>query len=210
MLKQMQLKYLGKYKPHLRSKMQMWLNSFFFLLNRLMDQFSHVFETPYDNVDVDLFNCNVDRIAKDLEPHDMMYVMNHFIYGVIEMGALKIEIPFKEKAASTNAKESISKHASDCTSVFQRKPNFIEVDFYTIGDALSVVSDLNGVPPTPLVRKQPVPLVDGNSTLAIRKSNLSPTEHILIDNSSSRAEQLVYAHHWCHLTLLIVMYFIRL
>ncbi|KAL9538105.1 hypothetical protein MBANPS3_011191 [Mucor bainieri] len=176
----------------------------------LMDQFSHVFETPYDNVDVDSFNCNVDRIAKDAEPHNMMYVMNHFIYGVIEMGALKIEIPFKEKATLTNAKESISKHASNCTSVFQKKPNFVEVDFYTIGDALSVVSDLNGVPPIPLVRKQPLPLVDGNSTLAIRKSNLSPTEHILIDNVSSKAEKLVvHLHFWCHLISLFAMYWIR-
>ncbi|EPB84961.1 hypothetical protein HMPREF1544_08239 [Mucor circinelloides 1006PhL] len=173
----------------------------------LMDQFSHVFETPYDNVDVNSFNCNVDRIAKDLDPHGMMYVMNHFIYGVIEMGALKIEIPFKEKAISTNAKESISKHASNCTSVFQKKPNFVEVDFYTIGDALSVVSDLNGVPPIPLIYKKPVPLVDNNSTLAIRKSNLSPTEHILIDNITSNSVRLVYPIRWWCLALFASLYF---
>lgn len=157
-----------------------------------MDQFSHVFETPYDNVDLKLFNCNVDRISQELNPHDLMYVMNHFIYGVIQMGALKIEIPLKEKANTTNAKESLLEHAFNCSAAFQKKPNFIEVDFYTIGDALSVVSDLNGVPATSLVLKKLVPLVD-SSTTAIRRSNLSPTEHVLIDNTSSTGKKLMFS-----------------
>lgn len=160
-----------------------------------MDQFSHVFETPYDNVDLDSFNCNVDRISQELSPHNLMYVINHFIYGVIEMGAIKIEIPFKEKAIITNAKESLLEHAFNCSAIFQKKPSFIEVDFYTIGDALSVVSDLNGVPATSLVLKKPAPSVD-NSTIAIRKSNLSPTEHVLIDNVSSTGKKLTFSLWW--------------
>ncbi|CEP13571.1 hypothetical protein [Parasitella parasitica] len=150
----------------------------------LIDQFSHIFETPYENLDVDSFDCNVDRIAQEMSPNGMMYVMNHFIYGVIEVGPLKIEVPFKEKATTVNAKDSLIKHASICSLTFQKRPSFIEVDFYTIGDALAVVSELNGVPATPSMLKKSVPVVD-NSAIAIRKSNLSPTRHILIENSSS-------------------------
>ncbi|KAI8644932.1 PLC-like phosphodiesterase [Parasitella parasitica] len=150
----------------------------------LMDQFSHIFETPYNNVDIGSFNCNVDRIAQELSPYGMMYVMNHFIYKIIEMGPLKIEIPFKEKAITTNAKESLIMHASNCSLIFQKKPSFVEVDFYTIGDALSVVSELNGVPAIPSNFKKSVP-INGSSTIAFHKSDLLPTQHVLIENASS-------------------------
>lgn len=161
----------------------------------LMNQFSYVFETPYDNVDLESLNCNVDRISQGSSPHDLMYVMNHFIYGVIQMGALKIEIPLKEKANKTNAKESLLDHAFNCSAIFQKKPSFIEVDFYTIGDALSVVSNLNGIPATSLILKKLAPSVDSN-TSAIRKSNLSPTEHVLIDNASSTGKKLTFSLWW--------------
>ncbi|KAI7906561.1 PLC-like phosphodiesterase [Cokeromyces recurvatus] len=111
----------------------------------LMDQFSNIFETPYDNTDINSFNCNVDRIAPNLNPKDLMYVLNHFIYGVVDIAMIKIEIPSRIKAQAVNAKPSLSQHIQNCTTIFQKKPNFIEVDFYTIGDASSIVAELNGV-----------------------------------------------------------------
>jgi hypothetical protein len=150
-----------------------------------MDQFSRVFETPYDNTDINAFNCNVDRIGQDLNPKDLMYVMNHFVYGVIDIGTLKIEIPLKEQAQYTNADASLVDHTNNCIDAFQKKPNFIEVDFYTIGDALSVVAKLNGVAPTPLLsQKNKILSLPSNISTALHRTNLSPTEHILIDNSS--------------------------
>lgn len=161
-----------------------------------MDQFTKVFETPYDNTDINGFNCNVDRIGNNLSPNGMMYVMNHFVYGLIQLGSLKIEIPYKEQAQYTNDQSSLFEHINKCTSTFQKKPSFIEVDFYTIGDALEVVANLNNVS---LVKSSN----EKNHTLAVsalpkpnttHRINLSPTEHIVIDNSpaeNSCSHQLV-------------------
>jgi hypothetical protein len=109
-----------------------------------MDQFTRIFETPYEITDIDDFNCNIDRRSPDISPSDMMYVMNHFLYSVFEIGALKIEIPAKNKAAVTNS-QSLIDHTINCTMVFERKPNFVEVDFYNIGDVLDLIEELNGI-----------------------------------------------------------------
>jgi hypothetical protein len=147
-----------------------------------MDQFSRVFETPYDNTDINAFNCNVDRIGHGLDPKDLMYVMNHFLYGTIELGTLKLQIPLKEQAHNSNSEKSLFEHVDNCTSVFNKKPNFIEVDFYTIGDALSVVSNINNVTP-PLYKKLSA-ASDNSTSSPVRHSSLSPTEYVMIDNSS--------------------------
>jgi hypothetical protein len=151
---------------------------------RLMDQFSRVFETPYDNTDINAFNCNVDRIGKDKDPKDLMYVMNHFLYGVIELGPLKVETPQRDRANETNSASVLLPHINNCTKVFQKKPNFIEVDFYQIGDALAIISSMNNVTFKPLrPKKNLISASNSSTTTAIRRNSLSPTEHVLIDNS---------------------------
>lgn len=152
-----------------------------------MDQFSNVFETPYDNTDINAFNCNVDRIGQESDPRDMMYIMNHFLYGVIELGSLKIEIPLKEQAQNFNSEKSLSDHIDMCKSVFDKNPSFIEVDFYTIGDALSVVSSLNDVSPPPVLPKKLSAASINSTSVSVHHISLSPTEHVLIDNSSMRS-----------------------
>lgn len=152
---------------------------------RLMDQFSRVFETPYDNTDINAFNCNVDRIAQVYNPDDLMYVMNHFMYANIDLGSIKVQVPLKSKALITNGWESITSHANNCTSTFNRKPNFIEVDFYTIGDALNVVAEMNGVPPVPLLSSK-ISAASHNASSSqqvVSRTDLSPTDHVLIDNT---------------------------
>lgn len=152
-----------------------------------MDQFTKVFETPYDNTDINAFNCDVDRIGHDLDPKDLMYVMNHFLYGVIQLGALKIEIPYKEQAEHTNSRSLILEHVDNCTNKFDKKPNFIEVDFYSTGDALEVVSLLNNVAsPISVSSKKMHPLSQPKTSASAannRTTKLSPTEHVLIDNT---------------------------
>lgn len=149
-----------------------------------MDQFSRVFETPYDNTDINAFNCNVDRIGDNLSPDDLMYVMNHFMYANIDLGSIKVQIPLRSKALITNGRESLTNHANDCTNVFQKKPNFIEVDFYTIGDALDVVAEMNGVNPVPLLSSKISAASRNVSSPVAPHAKLSPTEHVLIDNSA--------------------------
>ncbi|KAI8367263.1 hypothetical protein BD560DRAFT_399731 [Blakeslea trispora] len=147
----------------------------------LMDQFSQVFETPYENTEA--FNCNVDRISQDLDPKNMMYVLNHFLYGTFEMGAIKIHMPLKDKAEVANGRASLDEHVLNCTNVFQKKPNFVEVDFYSIGECLSVVAELNGVS-----MQQPTSKMD--QAHLVHKNGLSVTDHVVIDNSISVGTQL--------------------
>ncbi|KAG0933419.1 hypothetical protein G6F30_010274 [Rhizopus arrhizus] len=157
----------------------------------LMYQFSRVFETPFENTNSNDFNCNVDRIAAGIDSSDMMYVMNHFLYGVIDIGPFKIEIPLRNKAKLINSQLLID-HASNCTEVFQRKPNFIEVDFYTVGEALSLVATLNDAEFSGInLDGKFVAAEQSNADSEIHKSNLSPTQHILIDNTKSGSSSLL-------------------
>ncbi|ORZ03076.1 PLC-like phosphodiesterase, partial [Syncephalastrum racemosum] len=100
----------------------------------LIDEFAHVFETPYDTTNPDQFLCTIDRPENPEHPNEMMYLVNHFLYGVIQLGKdHQIEVPQKDKAASTNH-ERLEAHLKDCIQSFQRKPTFVEVDFYAWGD----------------------------------------------------------------------------
>jgi hypothetical protein len=109
-----------------------------------MDQFSRVFETPYDITDANDFNCEVDRISHDTDPSKLMYLLNHFLYGVIDIASIKIEMPSRIHAYDTNSR-SLVDHTVRCSKVFNRKPNFIEVDYYSTGQALTLIRALNGI-----------------------------------------------------------------
>ncbi|KAI8365841.1 hypothetical protein EDC96DRAFT_443237 [Choanephora cucurbitarum] len=147
----------------------------------LMDQFSHVFETPYENTET--FNCNIDRISQDLDPTHMMYVLNHFLYGTFEVATIKIHMPLKDKAEVANGRASLDEHVLNCSNVFQKKPNFVEVDFYSIGQSLSVVAELNGVSTQQLTPKSEIKT---DHAVLAHKNGLLPTDHVLIDNSLSK------------------------
>lgn len=169
-----------------------------------MDQFSRVFETPYDNSDVNAFNCNVDRIGDNLSPDDLMYVMNHFMYANIDLGTFKVQIPLRSKALITNGRESLTNHANNCTDVFQKKPNFIEVDFYTMGNALDVVAEMNGVTSVPLLSSRISVASRNVSSPVAPHAKLSPTEHVLIDNSVDSSG--FRNHHRTYLSVVLMLF----
>ncbi|KAG2230666.1 hypothetical protein INT48_008007 [Thamnidium elegans] len=170
----------------------------------LMDQFSRVFETPYDNTDIDAFNCNVDRIGDDLNPDDLMYVMNHFMYANIDLGTIKVQIPLRSKALITNSRESLTKHANNCTDIFQKKPSFIEVDFYTMGDALDVVAEMNGVTSVPLLSSRISVASRNVSSPVAPHAKLSPTDHVFIDNSLDSSG--LQSHHRTYLSVVLMLF----
>ena len=165
-----------------------------------MDEFSLVFETPYDNTDLNEFKCIIDRPSSPSNPENMMYVVNHFLYGVIEIG-MKIEVPQRDKARETNGK-SLEKHVNECTETFQRKPNFIEVDFYERGNVLEYIASLNGVPAPKSLLPPPTNAINENPVVDIGKTSSNALDeirekgknfsHVLIDNlSSSGASHVV-------------------
>ncbi|KAI9359343.1 PLC-like phosphodiesterase [Pilaira anomala] len=110
-----------------------------------MREWDFVFETPYDNHNETQFSCVIDRPSSINSESEYMYVMNHFLYGTLNLGSTVIEIPQKGTAAVTNSEGSLLKQANTCTEKFGRKPNFFSVDFYNRGTALEIVANLNNV-----------------------------------------------------------------
>jgi hypothetical protein len=113
-------------------------------IHRLLSEFNYIFETPYDNSNESSFSCTIDRPSNPSNPESMMYVMNHFLYGSLNLGGTAIEIPQKGKANSTNA-ASLSTQAQECQTAFGRHPTFLEVDFYNLGNTLQIAAQLNNV-----------------------------------------------------------------
>ncbi|RUS13793.1 PLC-like phosphodiesterase [Endogone sp. FLAS-F59071] len=112
----------------------------------LMAEYDFVFETPYDNQTPASFVCTIDRPTNPADPASMMYVMNHFLYGVDTIGSLVVEIPQPGTANTTNSEASLGAEATLCNSTFNRIPNFLAVDFYDEGQVFQVAAQLNGVP----------------------------------------------------------------
>ncbi|KAI8645274.1 PLC-like phosphodiesterase [Parasitella parasitica] len=111
----------------------------------LLPEWNFVFETPYNNHNETAFNCVIDRPYEPHNPTEVMYVMNHFLYGTLTLGATVIEIPQKGTANITNGDSSLLKQAETCSQTFGRQPNFLEIDFYNKGDALKIAAQLNNV-----------------------------------------------------------------
>lgn len=115
-------------------------------VHRIMSEFDYVFETPYDNSKESDFSCVIDRPQNPSNnPSQMMYVMNHFLYGNITIGKTTIQIPQQGSANVTNSDSSLLVQADECKQTFGRQPNFLEVDFYNKGDTLQIAAALNNV-----------------------------------------------------------------
>lgn len=114
-------------------------------LGRINHQFEYMWETPYNNFSPEDFNCEIDRPGDPKEPDEMMYLVNHFLYGNFVVGNMKIPLPQGGKAADTNSRAQLQEHMSKCAAVLGRNPSFIEVDFFDQGDAITVVDELNNV-----------------------------------------------------------------
>jgi hypothetical protein len=131
-----------------------------------------MWETPYNNFSPEDFNCEIDRPEDPKEPDEMMYLVNHFLYGNFVVGNMKIPLPQGGKAVETNSMLQLQDHMSKCTAVLERNPNFIEVDFFNQGDAMNVVDDLNNVSH---VRRE----LFNNQTRVIR---ISTSEALAVDH----------------------------
>jgi len=140
----------------------------------LMSEFDYVFETPYDNQNLTAFTCTIDRPTNPTSPNSMMYVMNHFLYGVLTIGSTVIEVPQPGQANVTNS-QSLSDQATQCTQTFGRQPNFIEVDFYEKGTCFQVVDSLNGVAYVSKSLGSPAATATGKTTI----HNAAPSSNSL-------------------------------
>jgi hypothetical protein len=104
--------------------------------------FAVAFETDFDNATPADFSC-VDNRGN---PGSDLFILNHFLTQVVGQPAL---------ADQVNHEPYFGNRARDCWRFQGQIPNFVTVDFYEIGDLLSVTRSLNldyhrfGGPPIP-------------------------------------------------------------
>jgi hypothetical protein len=98
----------------------------------LRNAFALVQDTPYTFPDVDDFSCEPNRGPPDAP----LLLVNHWLSGFTSLVSA---------AEQVNVAEVLGERVQQCERECGLLPNFVGVNFYTIGDVLAVVDDLNGV-----------------------------------------------------------------
>jgi hypothetical protein len=119
----------------------------------LLDEFSQMWETPFSPTDRD-FPCTAQR-PPDQGPNirrDRMYMANHNLNLQVSIAGMSIDVPFFTILNETNAVSgygSAGRASANCTTMWDRPPNFLLVDYYNLGNfngsVFQVAADANGV-----------------------------------------------------------------
>lgn len=118
----------------------------------ILDEFSHVFETPFEVTELSGFNCTLDRplnqdSASNALSNGFLGLVNHFKYS--QLGA-SIQLPDVDSIEivndpGTSAAGNIGRHLESCNSEWNTQPNFVLVDFFSEGDPLEAVDKMNEI-----------------------------------------------------------------
>ncbi|KAF2423520.1 hypothetical protein EJ08DRAFT_689815 [Tothia fuscella] len=119
----------------------------------LFDEFTYIYENPFTVLSPSNFSCLPDRpaivrgSASSAKSSGRMFLMNHFLDKEQLFG---IQTPDVDKTASTNSPDpsitgSLGNAAQTCSTTYGSAPNFILVDYFNVGPAMSTVDTLNGV-----------------------------------------------------------------
>ncbi|KIY01574.1 uncharacterized protein Z520_03126 [Fonsecaea multimorphosa CBS 102226] len=135
----------------------------------LMDEFTFIFENPYDNTSPSNFTCLPDRptaVQGNTEAaiaSNRMAFTNHFLY---EEGLFDIETPNVADINVTNSPGNsvgnLGYSLSQCNSMYGKPSTFVLVDFFDQGPAIAAVDAMNGV--TNPVGRTAVPPRDSKSS----------------------------------------------
>ncbi|KAL2264748.1 hypothetical protein VTJ83DRAFT_7258 [Remersonia thermophila] len=105
----------------------------------LLDEFSHMWETPFDPIDRS-FPCTVQR-PPDLNPdaarNDYLYLMNHNLNAEVSLLGQTILVPAVSELNVTNAADgegSLGMAAANCRGDWGHPPNVLNVDYYNYGN----------------------------------------------------------------------------
>ena len=95
-----------------------------------MNVWDHAFETPFSADNPDDLICTLNRgdAGNDL------FILNHFLTTILGS---------EELAEKVNFNPFFSERVVACQNEFMRLPNFVTVDFYSIGDVFKVTKILN-------------------------------------------------------------------
>lgn len=127
----------------------------------LLDEFTFVFENPYNVTSLSNFSCVADRPPAVFEQtataisSGRLPLVNHFLDTSEGLG---INIPDTANITTTNGQTgvgSLGAAASDCSTAYGKAPAFLLVDFFDEGSAISVVNSLNGISTTAVGQTKP-------------------------------------------------------
>lgn len=121
----------------------------------LLNEWDYVFETAYEITDAAAFNCSLDRptslsAAATALAAGYLPLMNHFLYKSLTATAM---LPDVDAIATTNSDNSslagsLAAEAAACAAEWGQAPTFALVDFYSVGPAVDVADDINGITAT--------------------------------------------------------------
>lgn len=117
----------------------------------ILDEFSQLWETPFDQTDR-TFPCTPQR-PPNLSPEqakDRMYMTNHNLNYEIDLLGNAILVPFIPYLKFTNnltGEGSLGGNVENCTKDWGFPPKFLDVDFYDVGNGsvFEVAARANGV-----------------------------------------------------------------
>jgi hypothetical protein len=95
-----------------------------------MPIWQHMFETDWNNESLDDFNCDMNRGEAD----NAFFILNHFLTDPIAS---------EELATEANTEAVLSSRIQACKDEHNKRPNFLAVDFVSIGDVFKVVENLS-------------------------------------------------------------------
>lgn len=142
----------------------------------LLDEFTFVFENPFEVFSLSGFSCTPDRpSAVKGNPSAAIQsgrlpLMNHFLDIKQAFG----DVPDIGNITTTNNRTgpigNLGDAATECKTLYGRAPTFILVDFFDQGPAISTVDSLNGI--TAVGRTKPAAAPTGTTSGTTGKSDI--------------------------------------
>ncbi|KAI0143901.1 PLC-like phosphodiesterase [Hypoxylon sp. NC0597] len=119
----------------------------------LLDEFSQLWETPFDPTDQS-FPCTVQRPPNlaEADARNRLYMINHNLNIQLSILGTEMLVPARTELNVTNNVTgfgSLGLSANNCRSDWGRAPNFLNVDYYNMGgypgSVFEVAAQMNNV-----------------------------------------------------------------
>lgn len=101
----------------------------------ILDAWQYIFDTRYSFSKIDAMDSQVNRGGHGTKT---FFLLNHWITN-------RFGLAVRSVAEQANSRDVLSERINKSYNEHQKKINFLGVDFYHIGDGLSVIDSLNGV-----------------------------------------------------------------